>query len=229
MIFWVIRIFVLMFSVVFHEVAHGFFAFLLGDDTAKKSGRLSLNPIKHLDLVGSFLLPVILAVTNSPIMFGWAKPVPVDMSKVRESKKNIAIVSVVGPLVNISLVVLGISALHILRTVVLAKYGQDLYKVYLMLEQNTKLQLIALHPIFIVVELFFQLVFVNTALSVFNLIPIPPLDGSKLIYPFLNKEQEKFFLKLERYGILIIFLLLYFNVLNPIFGFVFNFVIKLIV
>lgn len=226
--FIVIRIIVLILSVMLHEISHGFFAFLLGDDTAKKAGRLTLNPMKHLDLVGSFILPGMLAITNSPVMFGWAKPVPVNMNKINNPKQNIALVSVVGPLVNIVLVVVGIVILHLLRTFIMAKHGQDFYKVYLMIEQTAKMQLISFDPIFIVVELFFQLVFINTALAVFNLIPVPPLDGSKLLYPFLNRRNEEIFAKVEKYGILIIFLLLYFNVLDPIFKFVFTFIIKLI-
>ena len=229
MIFWVIRIIVLIISVMLHELAHGFSALVLGDDTAKKAGRLTFNPIKHLDPFGSIVLPGILAITNSPVMFGWAKPVPIDMTKIKDSKKNLAIVSVARPLVNVSLILIGIGMLHFLKTLILSKFGQDVYRVYLMVGETVKQQLISSDfMLFIGVEFFLQLVFINTALAVFNLIPIPPLDGSRLLYPFLGKNQERMFGKLERFGILIIFGLLYLNILDPIFNFFFKFIIKFI-
>ncbi len=230
MIFITIRIFVLIISVMLHELAHGFVALVLGDDTAKKAGRLTFNPIKHLDLVGSVIFPAILAITHSPVMFGWAKPVPIDMSKVKDSKKHIATVSIVGPLTNVSLAVIGVLLLWLLRVLIEGKYGQDLYQVFLMINDTAKMQLIAADPLlFIAIEVFMQLVFINTALAVVNLVPIPPLDGSRLLFPFLNKDQEAIYNKLEKYGILLIFLLLYMNVLDPIFNFVFGLVIQLII
>jgi len=229
MIIVIIRIIVLIISVMLHELAHGFTAYLFGDDTAKQAGRLTLNPLKHLDPFGSIFLPMILAVTKSPVMFGWAKPVPINMSKIKNSKQNIAIVSVAGPLVNIILVIVGVIGLHFLRATILAKYGQDVYKVYFMISETAKLQLISADFfVFVGLEFLIQFVFINTALAVFNLVPIPPLDGSRLLYPLLGQRQEQIFASLEKYGILIIFLLLYFHVLDPIFNFVFKILLKLI-
>lgn len=140
-------------SVVLHEVSHGYVAYLFGDPTAKEAHRLTLNPLRHIDPFGSILLPVLLIFSGLPA-FGYAKPVPVNFSRLRHPRRESLYVSLVGPLVNIvlSAVGFGISevALHVVNSVVLLNIG-----------------------------VYFGLV--NLILAVFNLIPIPPLDGSAIV------------------------------------------------
>lgn len=141
---------IIVFSAVIHEVMHGVAADRLGDPTARLQGRLTLNPVPHLDLFGSILLPVILALTNSPIFFGWAKPVPYNPYNLRPGRFSEAIVAGAGPAANLVIALIGGLAI---RSGVLA--GAE--------------------------PIVFLIVLVNVMLFLFNLIPIPPLDGSKVL------------------------------------------------
>ncbi|OGE81516.1 MAG: hypothetical protein A3H72_02635 [Candidatus Doudnabacteria bacterium RIFCSPLOWO2_02_FULL_48_8] len=186
----IIFIFILLFSVIFHEVAHGLMAEKLGDPTARYAGRLTLNPIPHIDLFGSILLPVFLLLVNSPILFGAAKPVPVDYRNLKNLRRDMLLVALAGPITNI---VLAFIAAQVLRfSPALSDMGQDLL---------------------------LQTVLLNLVLGVFNLIPIPPLDGSKVlasIFGFLDRGWMYSILSLERFGFILIILFLFSGLLQTV-------------
>ena len=218
-------------SVIFHELAHGYAALYFGDDTAKNAKRLSLNPIKHLDPIGSVLLPLVLLAVRSPFLFGWAKPVPINYSKMRNPKVNIVFVSLVGPLVNILLIIIGFFCLKSVSNYISHFYSHDIFQYYLTLTPELKLNVLKnehLKYFFLAAEFFVQIILINSILAFFNLIPIPPLDGSRLFIPFLSPKMEAVYYQLEKYGIVFIFVLLYFNVFDSIFGFILNFFIRII-
>lgn len=191
----ILGLFVLIFSAILHEVAHGYVADRLGDPTARLSGRLTLNPIKHIDPYLSIILPVLLIVSGSPIIFGGAKPVPVDPFNLREGRKDMALVSLAGPLTNVILV--------IIATLILKAFP-------LVMGTN---QMLLFSPGFLLVRLFLLTVInYNILLAIFNLLPIPPLDGSKIFALLLPEKQAQSYLSLGSIGIFILFFLLLFPV-----------------
>jgi Zn-dependent protease len=173
----------LLFSVIIHEVAHGWVAYRMGDPTAKWSGRLSLNPIKHLDPVGTLMLLV--------AGFGWAKPVPVNFNKISDRRKGLIFVSSAGIVANI---LFAFFALLFLRLFFTSSSG------------------IAAIPVYYVAQ-------INITLAALNLIPIPPLDGSKILMGIMWERTPYFFARLEPYGFFIIIGLLLLGILNPLIGF----------
>ncbi|MCR4322975.1 MAG: site-2 protease family protein [Candidatus Azambacteria bacterium] len=184
----VFQIAVLLFSVVIHEVSHGVIANHLGDPTAKNLGRLTLNPVKHIDFFGSILLPALLVLSHAPIIFGWAKPVPYNPMFLRDPKRGAAYIAIAGPLANFSVaIILGI----VLRVV-----------------SPPEAFAFALQII----------IYINILLGVFNLVPIPPLDGSKLLFAFLGERHVAIERFLEQYGMfmLLIFIFFGFQFLMPI-------------
>ena len=182
----VVRILALIVAVVLHEVAHGYVSFRLGDPTARQANRLTLNPLAHIDPVGTVVLPLILVLTNSPILFGWAKPVPFNPAYFRDVKKGTMIVGAAGPVTNL----------------ILAFIAGSLFR---LLGPSGVLGLFLAH-----------LCVINVILAVFNLIPIPPLDGSRVVIGFLPSHLLPGYLRLERYGFLIIFALLWLGVLDQV-------------
>lgn len=179
----IIQIIVLLFSVVIHEVSHGLMAYRLGDPTAKYAGRLTLNPMKHLDPVGSFLVPLLLIVLRTGMLFGWAKPVPYNPYNLRDQKYGPALVGLAGPLSNVALALLAGLAMRILLVLDLGD-GTFIY------------------------SFLSTMIFINILLTVFNLLPIPPLDGSKLLFTFLPiSEHTKSML--EQYGFALVFAFVY--------------------
>ncbi len=161
----IINLMVLIFSIITHELSHGYAALLCGDDTAKRAGRLTLNPIKHMELMGSFILPLSLLLIHAPFLFGWAKPVPINLQRMNNPKKDIFVVSIAGPLSNFILIVLGMLGL-----VVISKLlgGQD-FHVYLHQSELVRWNLISSHNsmwIFFALEAALQLVVVNAILAV---------------------------------------------------------------
>ncbi|PIT97937.1 MAG: site-2 protease family protein [Candidatus Andersenbacteria bacterium CG10_big_fil_rev_8_21_14_0_10_54_11] len=160
-------------AIILHEVAHGFAALYLGDATAKYAGRLTLNPVKHVDLWGTILVPLFLLLTQSGFVFGWAKPVPVDYRNLRGGKWGPVLVALAGPATNF--VILAVSA----SLVRLAPAGTAL-------------------PLLLA-----TVALINGVLMLFNLLPIPPLDGSKILYLFLERRPD-IIQALERYGLVIL-------------------------
>lgn len=192
-------------AVVIHEVAHGSVAYMLGDDTAMRAGRLTLNPIKHLDFFGSILIPFILIFSGSPILFGYAKPVPVNFDRITNVKMGTLLVASAGIAANLCLAVTGGLLFRILYKFEPA-WSQTFFD-----------------PLF--VDLFYFLfysVIINSVLAVFNLIPIPPLDGSRILSVFLPPGIREQYARIERFGLLIIFLLLITNFLSKIILFFIN-------
>jgi Zn-dependent protease len=188
---------VLLFSVVLHEYAHGWQALREGDDTAYMLGRLTLNPLPHIDPFGSVLLPVMLALLNSPFMIGWAKPVPVNPRKYRQYKAGDIRVSLAGIVVNLCL-----AAIATLLLIVVIHLSAAMP---------------ALRPSFEIVARMMQYgILINLVLAFFNLIPIPPLDGSHVMYHLLPPQLGMRYRELQRYGMLILIMLL--MVGRPIFG-----------
>lgn len=167
-------------AIIFHEISHGYVAYILGDRTAKNSGRLTLNPIKHMDPLG--LLCMIL------FGFGWAKPVPVNPYFFKNRKLGMALVSIAGPVSNLLMAVLSMSAILSIS----------------LLEIENQMLIRALN---VVLEFFLVFAILNIGLAVFNLIPIPPLDGSKILFSLLPRRAYGFILKYERYGMLLLLVL----------------------
>lgn len=192
----IFQIIVLILSVVVHEVSHGFMAEKLGDPTARLAGRLTLNPLKHLDLFGSFLLPLILSLVPGGIIFGWAKPVPYNPMNLKNPEKGAALIAAAGPLSNFGIAI-GLSA------------------VYHLLGLATNDTLLAAR------DLIGLIVLINVALAVFNLVPIPPLDGAKVataLLPDSARGIKYFFRENNPYGwaILLAFIFIGMPFLSPI-------------
>jgi len=189
---------ILIFSVVAHEIAHGYAALFLGDGTARRAGRLTMNPMKHLDPIGSVLVPLVMFL-SSGFIFGWAKPVPYNPYNLRDQKWGDAKVALAGPLTNL-LIAIVFALLFRLSTGFV-----DL-------------------PIFLLMQ---QIVWINVGLAVFNLVPIPPLDGSKVLYSMLPHRLRYIEEYLERYSLafMLIFIFLLWPYILPLARWVYRFLI----
>lgn len=191
--------FVLIFSAIVHEVAHGYVAERLGDPTARLAGRLTLNPVSHLDLFGSFLFPLLLYFsTGGAVVFGWAKPVPYNPDNLSNRRLGTLWVACAGILANFCIaIIFGI----IIRFVSSYNLSESFYFI-----TST-------------------IVVVNLALGLFNLVPIPPLDGSKILFSFLPESAFSFMIAYERYAmiLLLVFIVFFSDSLYPILAYLFNF------
>lgn len=186
----IIRTIAVLVAIILHEMAHGYAAYLCGDETAKNDGRLSLNPLHHLDPIGTICLIF--------FKFGWAKPVMINPNNFRDRKKGTFFVSIAGVLTNFILAIISVIIMKHIRL-------NDF-----------------------VFELFMNIFWFNIILGVFNLIPIPPLDGSKLLFSFLPLKYEYYLIKYEKYGYIILLLLIMSNNLDKILIPMVNFMINLI-
>lgn len=188
----------LLVAVILHEIAHGYVAERLGDDTARRAGRLTFNPIPHIDPFGSVLLPLLLIFAGSPFIFGWAKPVPVNFMNLRNPKRDMIKVAFAGPGTNLVMALLSAVAVHVF--------------------------LATDHPM--LANIAIGNVILNVALAVFNLIPILPLDGGRVLFGLLPRQPAMAFARLEPYGMFIVMALLFTGMLSAIIAPVTNFMIR---
>ena len=177
-------------AITLHEAAHGYAARHFGDPTAWQAGRISLNPLRHIDPIGTLLLPLLLALFKSPILFGWAKPVPVSIHRLRHPKRDMLWVAAAGPAVNL-LMAVGWTALLKLDTLI----------PYNMLSQ----------PLALMCQVGIG---INLSLAMLNLFPLPPLDGGRIAVSLLPEPLASQFAQLERWGFFILIALLYLGALD---------------
>lgn len=199
---------VLLFSIVLHEVSHGKVADELGDPTARLSGRLTLNPIPHLDLFGSIIVPLILLFSGTGFFIAWAKPVPIDPYNLKNPRKDSALISLAGPATNFFLAIISSILLYMFK-------------------------FFDIPILFIIGPILVIIIRLNIILAVFNLLPIHPLDGFKIVEGILPEEKAREWKQLQRYGMLFLLLLIFpiggksmlDGILMPVVGFLFNLLI----
>jgi Zn-dependent protease len=176
----------LVIAIVFHEVAHGLVARRLGDTTAESKGRLTLNPVKHIDPFGTVILPLLLAISHAPV-FGWAKPVPVNYRRLRNPRRDMVLVALAGPGMNLLLALIGTALLS--ATIIMSGGAQD-----------GGSALIAANAL--------NFVLINIFLAVFNLLPVPPFDGGHVVEGLLPGPLALSFRRIGRYSLLVLMILL---------------------
>lgn len=188
-----------VFAIILHEVMHGVVAKFLGDDTAARAGRLTLNPISHVDPFGTLLLPALLLFLHLPV-FGYAKPVPVDFRRLRNPRKGMIVVAAAGPITNLTLAVLSAIAMRVMIGYLREPWGPSIALPLVYMARAS--------------------VFINVVLGIFNLFPLLPLDGGRVAVGLMPLPMARSYARLEPYGFLILLLLLYTgwvdSVINPI-------------
>ena len=195
----------IIFAITVHEVAHGWVASKLGDPTAKLAGRLTLNPVRHIDPVGTIAVPLIM-IALTPFAFGWAKPVPVDWRNLKQPRRDMALVAAAGPGANVVMLVLWTLLLSVLPA-----SGVEASYMPALLGEMAKVGII-----------------INIVLIALNLLPLPPLDGSRIVTAFLSPAAARKYLLLERWGLPLLVVLIFTGVLgkilHPLIGFMLSIV-----
>jgi Zn-dependent protease len=195
----IISVFPILIAITFHELSHGFAANKLGDPTAKMMGRLTLNPIAHIDLFGTILMPLMLIIfTHGQFVFGYAKPVPINPMNFKNPKRDMAISAAAGPAMNIALAIVSKLVIIFILTPLSFVLPQSVVST-------------VLEPLLVI---FWQSGRINIVLAVFNMIPIPPLDGGRVLTGFLPYKQAASFSRIEPYGFMIVILLIVTGIAN---------------
>ena len=176
---WIIPLYL---CIIFHEIAHGYIALKLGDKTAWLMGRLNLNPVKHFDLIGCLIFPLFLLIIKAPMLFGWAKPVPVDFSRLNNPKRDTGLVAAAGPLANLLLAVIFVLLGHLILLILPHDLSATVWLI-----QNVK-----------------NGVSFSLILTCFNLLPILPMDGGRILWSILPKKYADKYAQTEKYGLFVL-------------------------
>ncbi len=194
----------LIFAIVFHEVAHGWTALALGDPTAKERRRLSLNPLRHVDVFGTLILPGLLALAGMPV-FGWAKPVPVIQQRLRNPRFGMMAVAAAGPLTNLAMAALGALALGWLLSAFATNSADSAAVLHMLAQGGDANPTSGLGFALLMLTIF---ILINIFLALFNLLPIPPFDGSHIVEGLLPRGAARTYARLRPYGFLLLFAVL---------------------
>lgn len=196
-----VQVFVIFFAITIHEAAHAWMANRLGDPTAGALGRISLNPLVHIDLIGTIIFPLVLILLKAPV-FGWAKPVPYNPRNLRDPRRGGLWISFAGPLANVATALTAGAVFQILKLAGTRVPADSLWS----------------KPIGGLIVVLIVTASINLTLAVFNLIPIPPLDGSGILAGLLSDRGAAAFERIRPYGFIILIILMYTNVLNVIYA-----------
>ncbi len=209
---YIVMVFALFFAVTVHEAAHGWAAYKLGDPTAYSLGRVTLNPIAHVDPIGTIIFPLILIVMRSPFLFGWAKPVPVNPLNLKNPRRDNLWISAAGPVSNLSVAALALIGIVLLKA--LNPNVRHFLRAFIFRGGGLPRGFYPLEGLALILYFF---AFINCFLAIFNLIPVPPLDGSGILMGLLSDKAAEKYDRIRPYGFLIILGLLFIGFLNLIF------------